>query len=232
MRPRTRVFDEQEARICPPAGHRPDRGPAVRRVPRVFLLSPASLAGVRGRRILEGEAGAGFMERLGHGGGAPLGEIYAFISSLYYRGKRTYAHRFGRPSGESRSAVFTITSSRGLLPDETPVALDDLRTFASTEIGPANPDYLGPLTSTARALERDLGPGDEVVLLGSIASGKYLDPLAEVFGRRLLIPHAFIGRGDMSRGGLLLRAAAAGEELDYVVALEAERRGPRPPRLE
>jgi len=197
---------------------------------RLFLLSPASLAGVRGRRILEGEAGADFMDALGRGGSVPLGDVYAFISSLYYRGKRTYGRRFGRRRGGG-ATVFAITSTRGLLPDDTMVAMDDLRAFASTGIGPEHPDYVEPLTSTACALGGDLEADDEVILLGSIASGKYLDPLAEIFGRRLLVPRAFIGRGDMSRGGLLIRAAAAGRELDYIVALEAERRGPRPPRL-
>ena len=69
-------------------------------------------------------------------------------------------------------------------------------------------------------------------MLGSIASGKYLDPLADVFGRRLLVPREFVGRGDISRGGLLLRAAEAGWAAEYVVALDTERRGTRPPRLE
>jgi hypothetical protein len=35
----------------------------------------------------------------------------------------------------------------------------------------------------------------------------------------------------MSRGGLMLRAAASGEELDYVPVAGAIRRGARPPRL-
>ena len=54
------------------------------------------------------------------------------------------------------------------------------------------------------------------MLLGSIASPKYVDVLTGIFGARLLFPIAFVGRGDMSRGGLLLRHASDGVELDYV----------------
>jgi hypothetical protein len=70
-----------------------------------------------------------------------------------------------------------------------------------------------------------------VVLLGSIATGKYTSALLEVFGRRLLFPAAFVGRGDMSRGGLLLRAARSGEELSYIPVAGATLHGPRPPKL-
>lgn len=197
---------------------------------RIFLLSPATLGGVRGRRILDGEAGADFMDRLRAGRAVPLGDVYAFISSLYYRGKRTYAHRFGRPAGDG-PAVLAITPSLGLLPDEQPVRMSDLRSFAETDIDPESRAYREALYASALALARALPGSAELILLGSIASGKYLDPLSVVFGRRLLVPASFVGRGDMSRGGLLLRAAAAGRELEYVVALDAERRGPRPPKL-
>ena len=80
-------------------------------------------------------------------------------------------------------------------------------------------------------MARELPADCDVVLLGSIASGKYVDVLLEVFGERLRFPQAFIGRGDMSRGGLLLRQVTAGEELEYIAVAGAVRRGPRPPRL-
>jgi hypothetical protein len=76
-------------------------------------------------------------------------------------------------------------------------------------------------------------PGDaRVVLLGSIATGKYVDVLTTMLGERLRFPIAFVGRGDMSRGGLMLRCVAAGTELEYVtVAPDVRRHGVRPPRL-
>ena len=71
----------------------------------------------------------------------------------------------------------------------------------------------------------------EIVLLGSVATGKYVDVLLDVVGERLLFPTDFVGRGDMSRGGLLLRKAAEGVELEYVNVAGAVRHGPRPPKL-
>ena len=70
------------------------------------------------------------------------------------------------------------------------------------------------------------------MLLGSVASGKYTGPLLEVFGERLLFPADFVGRGDMSRGGLMLRRALSGIELPYIPVQGAQLRGARPPRLE
>ena len=69
------------------------------------------------------------------------------------------------------------------------------------------------------------------VLLGSVASARYVEPLLAIFGDRLFFPPAFVGRGDMSRGGVLLRCVAEGRELDYAPVAGAERHGPRPPRL-
>jgi hypothetical protein len=60
---------------------------------------------------------------------------------------------------------------------------------------------------------------------------KYLAPMVGVFGERLLFPVEFVGRGDMSRGGLMLRCARAGTELTYAPVGSVTRHGPRPPRL-
>jgi hypothetical protein len=90
--------------------------------------------------------------------------------------------------------------------------------------------YRRPLERDAQALSARL-PETEVVLLGSIASDKYVDLLLEVFGDRLLFPVDFVGRGDMSRGGLLLRSARSRIELPYGPVRRAVRHGPRPPRL-
>jgi hypothetical protein len=84
--------------------------------------------------------------------------------------------------------------------------------------------YRDPLVRDALSLNQSLPPECEVVLLGSIATAKYLEPLMNIFGSRLLIPSEFIGRGDMSRGGLMLRCARDGVELDYIPASTAVRR--------
>ena len=198
---------------------------------RLFLLSPASLAGVRGRRLLAGGAGGPCFERLHRGEAVPLAALYVAISTLYFRGKLEYARRFGRHP-EGASAVLVITPDRGLMEADRPVSLADVRRFAATAIDPAEPRYLDALLDSAELLHRSLPAACDAVLLGSIASPKYVEPLLGVFGARLLVPEAFIGRGDMSRGGLLLRAVAAERELDYVSVQGAARSGPRPPRLE
>jgi hypothetical protein len=159
-------------------------------------------------------------------GGAPLGEVFAFLSGLYFRGKLTYARAFARPSD-----VLVITPGDGLVGPETPVTIGALRFFATIDIATDVLRFRAPLAAAARRLAARLGPRADVVLLGSIASGKYVDTLVEVFGRRLVFPEAFVGRGDMSRGGLLLRAVRAGEELPYVPVVGAVRHGTRPPRL-
>ena len=196
---------------------------------RIFLLSPASTAGKRAATLLREEADFPLAQRLREEG-APLGEVFAFMSALYFRGKLAYASAFAR-APEDRSGALIITSSRGLLPADTVVTPDDLRAFAAVDIEPEEPRFREPLAAGAEGLAAELGPGDKVVLLGSIASGKYLEILLEVLGDRLLFPEAFVGRGDMSRGGLLLRCVEDRCELDYVRAADAARRGSRPPKL-
>ncbi len=169
-------------------------------------------------------------QRVRVGAGAPLGEVFSFLSGLYFRGKLTYARAFARPTDGS-SGVFVITPTDGLRPADEPVDVARLRRFATVDIEGDDPRYREPLDRDARRLARRIGAGGEVVLLGSIATGKYIDPLLAVLGERLRFPADFVGRGDMSRGGLLLRCARTGTELTYVRVRDVVRRGPRPPRL-
>ena len=90
--------------------------------------------------------------------------------------------------------------------------------------------YRAPLLRDLGALARSWADA-EVVLLGSIASDKYAEPLRGVLGARLLFPAEFVGRGDMSRGGLMLRCVEGRRELRYVPLEGAARRGSRPERL-
>jgi hypothetical protein len=115
------------------------------------------------------------------------------------------------------------------VPLDTRVTREHLEAFAEVPIDATEPRYQRPLARDAAALARTSA---EVVLLGSIATGKYIDVLAGALGGRLVFPASFVGRGDMSRGGLMLRAARAGVELEYVPVVGAVRRGTRPPRLE
>jgi hypothetical protein len=180
---------------------------------RVFLLSPASCAGKRCQQLLDRRAGFALAARV-RNGGAPLGEVFAFLSALYFRGKLAYARHFAAPPQDC-PGVWVITPDRGLVPPDTAVTAEDLHAFARVPIDVREPRYAAPLHDAALALRARLPRSAEVVLLGSIATGKYVEILRPAFAGALRFPRAFLGRGDMSRGGLLLRAVREGRELDY-----------------
>lgn len=196
----------------------------------VFLLSPARCDGRRAKMVLNENATFDLATRV-RAGGAPIGDVFAFLSGLYFRGKLAYATAFGRRSSAGPTS-FVITTDRGLVSPDVTVTRDDLLRFAGVDLAAADDRYRTPLRSTAERLDADLSGAGDVVLLGSIATGKYVDMLLEVFGDRLLFPIEFVGRGDMSRGGLMLRSARDGNELKYAPVRGAIRRGKRPPKLE
>ena len=170
-------------------------------------------------------------ERLRSDSGAPLGEVFSFLSGLYFRGKLAYATTFGQRSRKS-PASWIITTDRGLVPPVYHVRRDDLVAFSQVDIASGDERYVAPLRRSAEQLASTIGPKTRVILLGSIATGKYADILTGVFEDRLLFPIDFVGRGDMSRGGLLLRHVREGKELDYQPVIGAIRQGKRPPKLD
>lgn len=196
----------------------------------VFILSPANLGGERGRLLLRDGAASDLARRVRSAAGAPLGEVFSFISSLYFRGKVTYASVFGRPP-EGVDGALVITPGEGLLPPHEPLTLDRMHAWAAVEIDDRNDDFTQPLVAAVEALERAHGATTRFVLLGSVATDKYVRPLTRVFGDHLLFPPAFVGRGDMSRGALLLRAVRERVELTYAPVEGADRHGRRAPRL-
>jgi hypothetical protein len=191
--------------------------PAVRRQPtrRIFLLSPASLVGRRAQLLFRETAAFELATRLRHAG-ASLGEIFSFISGLYFRGKLAYAHAFSEPS--SSQSIFVITATHGLLAPDVSVGRDRLYEMAQVPICASDPRYRIPLERDVMRLAAETGKADQIVLLGSIATPKYLEPLCSVLGERVMIPSDFIGRGDMSRGSLMLRAVRARTQLAYTAA--------------
>jgi len=196
---------------------------------RVFILSPAYAGGQRARLIMSERAEFDLAQRL-RTGSATIGEVFTFLSGLYFRGKIAYAKAFARPASGMAGAL-VITPTRGLIDAETLITLDDLREFAEVDIDAEDPRYRKPLERDARRLARQLSPDSEVVLLGSVATGKYVDVLLTNFKERLRFPGDFVGRGDMSRGGLMLRCAVDGQELPYITVAGAVRSGKRPPKL-
>jgi len=165
---------------------------------RIFLLSPANLGGVRSQRVLNGPTGLDW----------ELGELFSSISGLYFRGKLQYAEAFGAQS------PLIITAGFGLMPAHSRIGLDQLKQMAAVPIDASEARYRDPLQRDARALD----VAAEIVLLGSLATPKYLEPLLHVAGSRLLYPAEFAGLGDMSRGALMLRCVRLNRELAYVRA--------------
>jgi hypothetical protein len=203
---------------------------------RIFLLSPASSTGKRARQVTSANAQFSLAQDLRGPVGAQLGDVFSFCSALYFRGKLAYARRFAQPPDPDDPSVgggvLVITPNAGLLPAETLITRDAFQGFATEPIDVTNAGYRLPLEEDAHALRAHVGAECEVVLLGSIASGKYVDVLVPIFGERLLFPTTFVGRGDMSRGGLMLRSVESGQELQYTRVAMAVRRGERPPKLE
>jgi hypothetical protein len=196
----------------------------------VFLLSPANCSGRRAQLLLRDAAVFPLALQL-RNGGAPLADVFTFVSGLYFRGKVAYARAFARPPADVPPAL-VITSSRGLVPLDTNVVVRDLQEFARVPIGHDSTRYRRALKRSAIALRDAVSSDARVVLLGSIATGKYVDILQKILGQRLLFPADFVGRGDMSRGGLMLRCAVDNIELEYVPIDGRARHGARPPRLE
>ena len=192
----------------------------------VFVLSPARCGGERALQLARSTRSE--LGRRLWAEGAPLGDVFAWLSALYFRGKLTYALRFGAPP-PGPPGCLVMAPGLGLRAPDTALSASMLRAMGQIEV--ESDAFVGPLRRDAALLARACPPATRVVLLGSIATGKYLDTLLASFGERLLFPADFVGRGDMSRGGLLLRAARSGLELAYTPVLGATRHGARPPRL-
>lgn len=198
---------------------------------RIFLLSPAYAGGQRARMIMSERAQFELARRLRGENRPTLGEVFAFLSGLYFRGKLAYANVFAQPVPKI-SGVLVITPNRGLVPAATRIGIEDLRDFGTVDIDEDDPRYRRPLERDVKKLAKELTADCEVVLLGSVATGKYVDILLAHFGKRLRFPADFVGRGNMSRGGLLQRCAVDRVELPYISVAGAVRKGKRPAKLE
>jgi hypothetical protein len=185
------------------------------RPPTVFLLSPATLQGLRAEQLAAPGARFDTARRFRSPEGLPIADAFAFMSSLYFRGKIAYARRFAAPAGLDGCGVYVIAPGYGLVPPEWPLTPERFRKIHRTPVDLTARAYHRPLAQGARALADLLPAGSRAVLLGSVATGKYVDVLEPVLGERLHFPLCFAGVGDMARGALLLRAARSGEELLY-----------------
>jgi len=187
---------------------------------RIFLLSPANCTGKRAGWLLRKDGGSPLAQRL-RADGATIGEIFTFMSGLYFRGKMAYARTFADPTA-GYSGIQVIVPGLGLRPPDVKIDLPGLRAIARVRVDLDDRRYVVPLRRDAALLAARTDSADTVVLLGSLATPKYVEPLREILGNRLCFPQEFIGRGDMSRGSLMLRCAAEGRELTYVAHVPAD----------
>ena len=200
---------------------------------RIFLLSPAHCGGERAKLLFRPEARFELAMKLRTPQGAMIGQVFSFLSGLYFRGKLAYALHFANPPRADINGQLVITTNRGLLPAHTYVTLKDLAKMGAVDIDADERRYRAPLTKSVRALHESIGDANcDIVLLGSVATGKYVDILTKQLGPRLKFPAEFVGRGDMSRGGLLLRCLDQSRELTYIPVEGATRHGQRPPKLD
>ena len=190
---------------------------------RIFLLSPASCSGKRAALLFNERAEFDIARQVREQPGAPLGEVFSFLSGLYFRGKLAYAREFQNPPPRRAPGIQIITPSDGLYSPGSLVTLKDLERFATVPIDADESRYRYPLERDAGKIADRIGPKCQVVLLGSVATGKYVDVLLPIFGERLVFPKEFIGHGDMARGGMLLDHTASGMELTYIPASDPSR---------
>ena len=188
---------------------------------RVFLLSPANTSGLRAKQLTSPRAQFATALRYRSPEGVMIAEAYAFMSALYFRGKISYALHFG---GAENTHI--IAPGFGLVPPTWTLSEERLNAIKKRDVDLKDRKYVKTLRDTSVKLATKIDDETEVVLLGSVASGKYVDILLPIFGDRLRFPSAFAGLGDMSRGGLMLRAVRANRELEYTTLDAPRHRAP------
>jgi hypothetical protein len=194
--------------------------------PKIFLLSPANTSGLRAKQLTSPRAQFPTALRYRSEEGVMIGEAFAFMSALYFRGKIGYALHFAEPSPALGGfGVYVIAPGFGLVPPDWKLTPERMKTMSRTPVDVKVRAYRKPLETESKAIAGQLDEDAQVILLGSVATGKYVDVLLPIFGPRLRFPAAFAGLGDMSRGGLMLRAVREKKELEYTT-LDAPRHRP------
>jgi hypothetical protein len=186
--------------------------------PKIFLISPANLSGLRAQQLASPRAKFEAAVRYRSPEGVPIADAFEFMSSLYFRGKIAYARHFADPP----EGIFIITSGYGLVPPDWRLNQERMNRMKKIDIDVSARSYAKPLREHANQLASMLQPEAQVILLGSVATGKYVDILKPILGPWLRFPRVFAGLGDMARGGLMLRAVRANKELEYTT-LDAPR---------
>jgi hypothetical protein len=191
---------------------------------KVFLISPATAHGPRALSLRRPDASSVLARRLREEG-VPLGDVFSFLSGLYFRGKLEYARAFAREPDEQTGGVRIITMTDGLVSPDALISRRDLDRYAECTEGVTA--ALSSLKETALAFSERIGATADIILLGSVGTGKYTDLLAPIFGERLLFPRDVLHIGQLARGALFLKRARERHELEYVPVAEIARAGRR-----
>src|SRR5436190_8537331 len=109
-------------------------------MPRIFILSPARTDGKRASILRNGRADFDLATRLRSADGASLGEVFSFLSGLYFRGKLAYSTHFGKPPRDVPSH-YVITSDAGLMNTDELLSLARLKAFGEIAIDLREPRY-------------------------------------------------------------------------------------------
>ncbi|HET9989005.1 MAG TPA: hypothetical protein VFQ65_10795, partial [Kofleriaceae bacterium] len=88
-------------------------------MPTLFLLSPARCGGIRAGQLARSSGELGDKLRAGT---APLGDVFAWLSALYFRGKLAYARAFADPSPGAATAL-VMAPGLGLHAPETAISV-------------------------------------------------------------------------------------------------------------
>jgi hypothetical protein len=192
--------------------------------PKVFVISPATAHGPRALSLRRPDSHSTLARQLKEEG-VPLGDVFTFLSGLYFRGKLEYARAFAHPPGDEGGGVYIITMTDGLVSPDARISVQDLERYALCPEGTAA--AMSTLEATARAVLKHIGSEGDVILLGSVGTGKYTNLLAPIFGERLLFPRDVLHIGQLARGALFLNRARERRELEYIPVAEIIRAGRR-----
>src|SRR4051794_5638580 len=108
-----------------------------------FLVSPARCNGLRAEQLAVSRSPMGVALR---SGGAPLGDVFTWLSALYFRGKLTYARTF------APRRTWIMAPGLGLRPASHRITVADLHAMGQVDI--ESRAFAAPLRTDALALAR------------------------------------------------------------------------------
>src|SRR5580765_5846390 len=111
----------------------------------VFLLSPASLTGLRAKQLISPRANFEAAQMYQSPEGVPIAVAFAFMSALYFRGKIAYALQFAPPE-----KVFVIAPGFGLVPPDWRITPERMKVLSKTEVDVRKKNYRLPLERDAK----------------------------------------------------------------------------------